>query len=184
MPQTICLIGPMATGKSTIAEELSKIVNLPRVPMDKVRCYYYFKHGYSLETERQLETFEKKVQYWKPFELISVKEILKDFPNSIIDFGAGLSYYPKKEHLNEIKTFLKEYPNIFLLLPSIDKKESLEICNERLKIRKGSELDKNDINANRDFIYHESNYEICKHIIYTKNREPSDIAIEIKSKIK
>lgn len=184
MPQTICLIGPMATGKSTIAEELSKIVNLPRVPMDKVRYYYYFKQGYSLETERQLETFEKKVEYWKPFELLAVKEILKDFPDSIIDFGAGLSYYPKEEHLNEAKNFLIEYQNIFLLLPSIDKEKSLEICNNRLKIRKGSELDENDINANREFIYHESNYKLSKHIIYTKDREPKDIALEIKSKIK
>lgn len=174
----------MATGKSTIAEELSKIVTLPRVPMDKVRYYYYFKNGYSLETERQLDTFEKKVQYWKLFELIAVKEILKDFPDSIIDFGAGLSYYPKEKHLNEVKNVLKEYPNIFLLLPSKDKKESLEICNNRLKIRKGSELDENDINSNREFIYHESNYHLCKHIIYTKDKSIKDIAIEIKSKIK
>lgn len=183
MYSSICLIGPMATGKSTIAEELSKIVSLPRVPMDKVRYYYYFKNGYSLEEENKIESFEDKVIYWKPFELIAVKETLKDFPNSIIDFGAGLSYYPQKEHLNEIKEFLKEYPNIFLLLPSPDKNESLDICNSRLKIRKGSELDKNDISSNREFIYHESNYKLCKHIIYTKDKSIKDIAIEIKSKI-
>lgn len=177
----IILIGPMAAGKSTIGGELAKVTKLPQVPMDRVRWYYYYKHGFSLEKELSIESFTDVLKYWKPFEVNAVQNIVKEFPDSIIDFGAGHSYFTDSHQFNQVAQALEQIPNIFLLLPCKDKIRSLEICNERLKKRKEKELEENEITANRDFIEHESNYKLSKHIIYTDGKTPEESAKEIQS---
>jgi shikimate kinase len=171
----------MATGKSTVASELAKITSIPRVPMDRVRWYYYYKHGFSLEKELSIDSFTDVMKYWKPFEVNAVERIVEEFKDSIIDFGAGHSYFTDKEQFENVQNSLRDIPNVFLLLPSDDKEESLKISNERLESRKKDKLDETEISANRDFINHESNYKLAKHIIYTKGKTPIETANEIKS---
>ncbi|MCO4783777.1 MAG: shikimate kinase [Candidatus Cloacimonetes bacterium] len=177
----IILIGPMAAGKSTIGGELAKIIQIPQVPMDRVRWYYYYKHGFSLEKELSIESFTDVLTYWKPFEVNAVQNIVKEFPNSIIDFGAGHSYFTDKDQFNLVSEALSNIPNIFLLLPCKNKTKALEICNDRLKKRKEKDLEENEITANRNFINHQSNYKLSKHIIYTEGKTPLESAKEIQS---
>lgn len=182
--QTIVLIGPMSAGKSTIARELAKITSLPRIPMDRVRWYYYLTDGFSLEKEESIDSFTDVMTYWKPFEVKAVKRILREFPNSIIDFGAGHSHYTDEKQLKEVQAAMEPFDNVFLLMPSDDCNESLEICNARLKERVNRDLDKAEIDANFDFINSISNKALAKHIIYTKGKTPTDTALEIKSILK
>lgn len=175
----IILIGPMATGKSTVADELSKLLGIPRIPMDRVRWYYYLKSGFSLSVESTFSTFTEKMAYWKPYEVTAVKKITAEFSDSIIDFGAGHSYFPNESHFRTVQEHLANIKNIFLLLPSEDKTESLKICNEKLKDREGREFDEHQINANRWFIEHPSNYLLSKQIIYTMNQTPNETARQI-----
>ncbi len=177
--KTIILIGPMSTGKSTIARELAKLTKMKRVPMDRVRWYYYLKDGFSIEKEESIESFTDVMSYWKPFEVKAVKRIISEFPNSVIDFGAGHSYYTDTSQFNEVKEVLSPLKNVVLLLPSESKEESLTICNERLKERVKRELDKTETDANRAFIYHRSNYDLAKHIVYTKDKTPEQTAKEV-----
>ena len=158
--QPILIIGPMATGKSTVANELAKIIDKPRVPMDRLRWYYYYKEGFSLEKEFSIESFTDVMAYWKPFELNAVDRIVSEFPNAIIDFGAGHSYYPDERQFEEASKILEPISNIFLLLPTPDKEESIKICNERLEKRKKDVLSEDEISANENFVQHESNYKI------------------------
>ena len=182
MPKTpIILIGPMATGKSTIALELANLTKIRNVPMDRVRWYYYFQDGFSLEKEVSLDSFHARLNYWKPFELKAVRKIINEFQDAIIDFGAGHSYYTEEKHFEEAKELLAPIANVFLLLPSDDKEESMKICNERLKIKLERDLKHEEIDANRDFIYGKSNYELAKRVIYTKEKSPTTIAEEIKT---
>ena len=175
----ILLIGPMATGKSTIADELSKQLEIPRIPMGRVRWYYYLKDGFSLEVESSLRTFTERMSYWEPFEVSAVRKITLEFPSSIIDFGAGHSYFPDETHFRSVQEHLSKIENIFLLLPCEDQAESLKICNERLQEREGHELDEYQINANHWFIEHPSNYLLAKHTIYTKNSTTTETANQI-----
>ncbi len=163
----IILIGPMASGKSTIAFELAKLTGVPNVPMDRTRWYYYFRDGYRMETADAFETFAEKMLYWKPFEVSAVIQILRDFPKSIIDFGAGHSHYPDDTQFEIVERALRPLPNVFLILPSDDKEESIQICNQRMKDRDG-ELAK-PVEVNRWFIEHPSNYRLSKHVIFNKS---------------
>ena len=54
----IVLIGPMASGKSTIARRLEERTGLTNVPIDYIRGYYYFQHGFKLSTHEQFQDFE------------------------------------------------------------------------------------------------------------------------------
>jgi shikimate kinase len=175
----IVLIGPMATGKTTVGTELARLTGVPRVPMDRVRWYYYFKEGFSLEKESDHGTFAEKERYWKPFEVTAIRCILADFPQSIIDFGAGHSYFPDSDQFAVVEKLLAPLANIFLLLPTMDKQDSLRICNERLRARVGRELEPTEIESNRNFIEQPSNYRLCKQVVYTHGHAPDQVAREI-----
>lgn len=175
----IILIGPMATGKSTIAAELAKLTGLRRIPMDRVRWYYYLKDGFSIETEQSLPSFTDRMAYWKPFEVKAVQRIIMEFPDAIIDFGAGHSYFTEESQFEEVQRALAPLKNVFLLLPSENKEESLAICNQRLSAKAKRELDPTEVEANRNFIFHASNYALAKKIFYTKDIEPEQTAAEI-----
>lgn len=162
----------MATGKSTVAKEVAGLTGAQQVPMDRVCRYYYFKDGFTLERETACVSFPEVLAYWKPFEVRAVRRILDEFPRAVIDFGAGHSYFTNEVQFAEVAAMLAPLPNIFLLLPSVDKDESLRICNERLQVRNRRPLEATEIDANRDFIFHPSNYRLSKHILYTKDESP------------
>ena len=172
-------MGPMAAGKSTIGKELAKSKMLQQIPMDRLRWYYYLKDGFDFVKEDDFETSKEKIEYWKPFEAKAVIKIVNDFDNGIIDFGAGHSYFPDEKQFNNVSKALQPIENIFLLLPCEDKEESLKICNERLTKKFERELTASEVEANRDFIFHNSNYKLSKHIIYTKDKSINDTVKEI-----
>ena len=181
MSKAIILIGPMAAGKTSVARELATLTGRRNVPMDRVRWYYYFKDGFRLEQEYSLPNFADVMAYWKPFEVKAVARILDEFPDSIIDFGAGHSYFIDPEQFATVQKILEPLPDVYLLLPSPDKAKSLEICNHRLAERKKSALDANEIEANRNFIEHESNYRLAKRIFYTDGKTPREVAEAIRA---
>jgi hypothetical protein len=107
----IILIGPPTVGKSTVAEELSNQLGIEYVQLDKLQ--EKFGHGEGKEF--------KLVQY------VLSPEFEKYNTPSILDFGGGHVY-------NEgVKNLLKDYQNIFLLMPSKDAEKSDEL------LRKGNE---------------------------------------------
>lgn len=172
----IILIGPIGTGKSTLADIISTKLSYPRCCVDDVRWEYYQKLGYSKEKEQALRAesgFEEVYKYWKPFEAQTILQILKDYQNYVIDFGGGHSVYEDDQLFTEVANAMFDEMNVFLILPSADKEESLRILDERQKL---------DINVH--FIEHKSNYELAKHIVYTKGKTPLETAEEIIQQIK
>jgi shikimate kinase len=169
----------MGSGKSTIATHLARLTGIPNIPMDRVRWYYYLKDGFSLEVESKLPSFKERMAYWKPFEVKAVKRIIREFSESIIDFGAGHSYFPDVEQFKEVAETLRPVPNVFLLVPSQDKEKSLVICNQRLAERIGKPLSSDEIQANRNFIEHESNYSLAKQIVYSEGKSREQVAQEV-----
>lgn len=144
--------------------------------VDDVRWDYYQKLGFSKEKEQVLRAelgFEGVFKYWKPFEAQTIVQILKDYQNHVIDFGGGHSVYEDDQLFTKVANAMLDEINIFLILPSEDKQESLRILDEREKL-----------DINKHFIEHRSNYELAKHIIYTKGKSPQETAEEIIQLIK
>ncbi|WCR26666.1 shikimate kinase [Paenibacillus thiaminolyticus] len=172
----IILIGPILTGKSTLADILSQKLGYPRCSVDDVRWQYYEEIGYSKEKEREIRSHsgsEGVYKYWKPFEAHAVIRILQEHKEHVIDFGGGHSVYEDSELFSKVERVLQEERNIFLILPSADKTESLQILNER------------EFHAiNKHFVEHQSNHKLAKHIIYTKDKTPEECAEEIISLVR
>jgi len=181
MPDSpIILIGPMAVGKTSVALELSRQLDCPNVPIDRIRWYYYLQQDYRIAREVQLDhDFLQLQAYWKNFDVETIRRALEDFSNCVMDFGAGHSYYPDPAQLSAVEQIMAPFPFIFLLLPSEEKEVSLRVCVQRLKQRYGDKFHEPDHEACRLHIWHESNHRLAKQTIYSDGKTVEAVAQEI-----
>jgi len=186
MNSTIILIGPIGVGKTTIGNLLADSLDLPLCSVDDVRSAYYQKIGYDKSLVSTIAASEQDIRdvlrYSERYDVQMIKMLLADFQRGIVDFGASNSVYDDKGLLAQVKHTLLPYPNVILLLPSIDKKESAEILKIRL-IRKlteaGQSFTDELFELNNYFIQHSSNYQLAKRIVYTKDKTPEILRDEI-----
>ena len=168
------LIGPMATGKSTLGAALAEALGTSQYPMDWVRWYYYLKNGYDLKHEKTLNNFRDKLTYWKPFEVDAVERIVQDF-EGVIDFGAGHAHFTQPAHLSRVKAALAGL-TVVLILPDPDLEKSLRICNERMAERCEKPLTEDQLSTNAEFVHSESFRTLATHTFYTRDLSPEAAA--------
>ena len=168
LEKSIILIGPMGSGKSTIANLLCKKYNMPHI---------------SLDSREQLSNlYERRHDFdsFKKFEFFLTGKVLTNLLEpTIIDFGAGHSIYEDVVMFLEMKSLISRFKNVILLIPSENKEESVAILNERKGIKSGSRQDFD----NRHFIDMPCNYELATIIEYTKDKTPEHISNEIINQI-
>lgn len=168
LENSIILIGPMGSGKSTIANLLCKKCNMPHV---------------SLDSREQLSSlYEQRQNFdsFKEFEFFLTGTVLTNLPEPvIIDFGAGHSIYEDAAMFLEMQSLISRFDNVILLMPSEDKEESIAILNERKGIESGSGQDFD----NRHFVNMPCNYELATFTVYTKDKTPDQISNEIISQV-
>lgn len=185
MNTTIILIGPLSTGKSTIASLLAQTLNLPRCELDKVRWNYYREIGYddaaASDMARSEHGLMRLLHYSKPFEAHTVERVLADH-HGVIDFGASHSVYEDEQLFTRVQKALAPFPYVILLLPSPDLDESVTIVNARfaMKVNKDvSEVGDDVLLLNEQFVKHPSNHLLAKRVIYTKDKTPQETCAEI-----
>ena len=108
-----------------------------------------------------------------------LKRILEEYKHAVIDFGAGHSVYEDMGLFQQVEKILKPYQSLFLLLPSADKEESIQLLHQRLQ----QITDDEDVLSNKHFVTHPSNELLAKQTIYTKEKSADTVAKEIISSI-
>jgi len=189
MYSPIVLIGPMAAGKSTIANLLAAELNMERFGVDEHRWDYYKAQGYDFDEGKAIyEAGGSKalLQYWKPYEAGTVVKMLKDHPNTVMDFGAGHSVYEDEALFAKVESALRDLPNVVLLLPSPDLDKSVEICNQRfiaMQPPDGDPVDPEILELNGHFVKHPSNHKLAKITVYTEGKTPQQTCAEVIKKL-
>ncbi len=176
--KSIFLLGPVGTGKTTIAKLLSERLQRSQAGMDGIRRRYYQEAGYSEDEESKINKtkgFPGVLDYWKRFDLHAIKRALEDHPDCIVDFGAGQTVFDSEPDLAQVEKLLEPYPNIFLLLPSPDPDESIVVLHDRLRQRTSVD----GVPLIRYLMTHHSNKQLATFRVYTEGKTPTETCKEI-----
>ena len=184
--RSIILIGPMSAGKSTIAQLLAEQLGLPLIELDEIRWDYFEEIGYDPEKVKAMMKegggYAEMFEYWKPFEVHALERVLQDYDGGIFDFGAGYSVQDDEDLFERVRNAFAPFEDVFLLLPSSDIEESLEILDMRLTALLEKELGEVFQEAfvlNEHLVRHPSNQRLAKKIVYTANKSPMESCQEI-----
>ncbi len=170
----ILLMGPIGVGKTSVGRELALRTGKRFVEMDEEKKRIYEQIGFSLQ---KCEEKYKKYgiigwyQYQKPFELYSVKIVLEENDDAIVDFGGGHSVYDNEAQTREFLGLMRLQKHSFLLMPYEDVEKSLELLSKR--------NEKDDTELNRIFINSATSRQAAKHIIYIGEKTILEIVDEI-----
>jgi nicotinamide riboside kinase len=182
MKKEIILIGPVCSGKTTLAGLIADKIGKKQISVDRIANQYYEEFGIGDDKYfkvREEHSILQAVAMRKPALIYAVEKILSENTDCVFDFGAGHSYFEEPELMSKIQSILRPYLNVILLLPSNDHKNSVEILRERsVRIR-----NKDWIYEGYDFIKHwvegESNHKLSKFVVYTEGKTLDEISEEI-----
>jgi hypothetical protein len=113
--------------------------------------------------------------YRQLFDAHSTERVLSDYPEAVIDFGAGIGPFENLEHIKHIQTLFKPISNIYLVLPSPDVEESLRI----LRRRDANPPVDLTFDINEHFLQNPGYQLLAKHTIYTINKTPEQSCAEV-----
>ena len=165
--ESIILIGPSGTGKSTVAEELRKKTGMKRLCLDVI--------ANRARDTGFMNNFKNADVFNSYMISKTLERVKKEGSYGIVDFGAGHSVYDDQEIFEKVKSMLKPFKNIVLLLPDKDEEKSLNIMKSRAT---------GDIRDNKKFFESPSNKELATITVYGNNRQPLEIAEEVMQCIK
>ena len=156
-----------------VAEELS----LPQFSLDKEE-HLAAAVGYEVARYKQIGK-EKGLlvayEYRRSFYDRLVPLFLASHDLGVLDLGGGHPIASDRAKQEVIKNALAPYPHIFLLMPTLDAGESIEILRKRNQLADGIP-DFNALyfkNGNRAF------WEIAKFAVYTEGKTPSQTCAEV-----
>lgn len=157
---------------------LAEALKLQHVSLDLVRWKYYQEIGYDLDLANRIRKqggFLALVFYRQLFDPYSVERILDDYPQAVIDFGAGVGPYENLEQFRRVQKLLAPIANVFLILPSSDIEESLAVLRSRDEHPPADLLF--DINAH--LIKHPGYKTLARQTIYTVGQTPAESCADI-----
>ncbi len=136
--RNVVIAGPMGAGKSRISRVLSIKRNLPLYSADKLRWYYFAKHGFNEIEASQLAKsgdIEGANRLHKKHEMLALESMLAEFSDGIMDLGGGFLDCSSGQDEKRARAALRAQKEVVCLVPSENKIDSLLILNSRLSSR-------------------------------------------------
>lgn len=178
----LILIGPAATGKSTLGQIIASRLTVPFVDIDEVAEPYYKETGWSLEQLSYRSSLVGRVaaeREWEVARAHAVTRVLEDYLGAVIAMGAGHTSYKNERHFQRVQNALKEMPCVLLVLPSGDRAEALTTLRNRSLSSKGTDW----VNSGHDFLAEwlddKGTRVLATEIIITGNEVPEATAERI-----
>ena len=178
------LIGPPFSGKSTAGAALAVLLGVPLVDLDAVAEPYYE------QASRPIASFKDRIgrdgysaahRWWQPARLLAATRVLQDHHDCVFAFGAGHSHYEDDVHAKLLEARLRDYRNVFLLLPSRDPVVGVQALRERCRDQLGHDWRPEGIDFLRLWYESAQNRTLCTHIIFTEGESPQDTALRLRS---
>lgn len=138
----LVLIGPAATGKSTVGALVADLLGVPFVDVDAVADAAYAEVGWSVD--RLVDRIAAVGRYaaeveWEPARAHAVVRVLADHPASVVALGAGHTSYTRAELAGAVRSVLGEVPVVVLLLPAATPGDALVVLRARSLATKGTD---------------------------------------------
>jgi hypothetical protein len=134
------LVGPAATGKSTLGELVAARLQRPFLDLDAVAGPYYTEAGWSIarliERITAVGRLAAEIE-WEPARAHAVARVIDDHPDTVIALGVGHTSYTDPELRGRVRTVLERCPDVVHILPSPDRDQSLSVLRERCIASKG-----------------------------------------------
>lgn len=175
----VVIIGPMAAGKSTVAGALARKLGVPQVPLDAIRWYYHLKDGFSFAEKPEVAGFAAVVRRWEPYSIRAVERVVAEFPDAVIDFGAGHAHYEDPERIRRLERALDPVQNVVLLLQSADLDRAAAVARERDQARLGPAWDPSRVDVNETYLRSECFRRVAKHTVVAEERPVDEVVEEI-----
>lgn len=153
MPTTpsVVLLGPAASGKSTLGELIAQELSVEFVDLDDVGDAYYDEVGWSIarligRTEAVGRVAAE--QEWEKARAHAVVRAMAEYPGTVVALGAGHASYTQARYALQTANALAPVEHVLYVEPCSDRERSLQILRERSILVKGTDW----IRESHDFL--------------------------------
>lgn len=180
--KNIIVIGPVGAGKSTQGKLIARALNKQLISLDGVAEDYYKANGFS-DTEFKKVKNEKgflaAYRHWWPSLAYAAQQVVKDYSDCIIDFGAGHSHYEDEQLYKGVKEALAGCQDVILLLPTEDLDRSVSLLKERSIDQRDTDWVFNDYDFIEHWVKDDCNHDLATVTIFTDGKTPEQSSEEI-----
>ncbi|ARU52605.1 hypothetical protein CBR64_15225 [Cellulosimicrobium cellulans] len=116
----LVLLGPGATGKSTLGGLVAGLLGVAFVDLDAVADRYYPDVGWSVDRLVERIAVVGRVaaeREWEPARAHAVERAVADHPGAVLALGAGHASYTDPACLDRVRAALAPVPHVVLVLP-------------------------------------------------------------------
>ncbi len=138
----LVLLGPAATGKSTLGEFVAGLLGVAFVDLDAVADRYYPEVGWSVDRLVERIAVVGRVaaeREWEPARAHAVERAVADHPGAVLALGAGHASYTDPACLDRVRAALAPVPHVVLVLPGADREHALTVLRARSVASKGTD---------------------------------------------
>ncbi|WP_277213549.1 shikimate kinase [Isoptericola croceus] len=178
----LVLLGPAASGKSTLGALVAERLGRSFVDIDAAADPYYAEVGWSIDrlVERVRAVGRAAAEReWEPARAHAVRRVVEANPGAVVALGAGHASYTAERHREAVRAALRGVPHVVLPLPSLDRAVALTVLRHRSVMDKGTDwvFDGHDLLA--EWFDDAGTRALATHTVTTSGRTPEDVAAEV-----